>query len=264
MTIPSELDIRGVILDMDGVLWKDTQPLADLPAVFARMRELKLGIILATNNATKTIDQYHTKLRQFGVYLEPWQVINSSQAVAHYLENKFPCGGHIYIVGEPSLKETLAESGFIHTDEPAGDHVLAVVAGLDRSFTFDKLRWATILIRKGLPFIGTNPDKTFPTPEGLMPGAGSVLAAIEAASGTKPIIVGKPEPLLFELAIQRLGILASQALVVGDRLDTDIAGGQAAHCRTAAVISGVTTREEAAAWRPEPDIIADDITALFF
>ncbi len=261
--IPLEFGIRGVILDMDGVLWKDMQPLANLPALFTRMHDLGLGVILATNNATKTNNQYIYKLGQFGVHLESWQVVNSAQAVAFYLRKRFPNGGSVYIVGEPSLKETLAESGFFHASDPSSDHILEVVAGIDYTVTFDKLRQATILIRKGLPFIGTNPDKTFPTPEGLMPGAGSVLAAIEAASGTKPIIAGKPEPLLFDLAIERLAITPEQTLVVGDRLDTDISGGQAARCRTAVVLSGVTSWQEASSWKPAPDIIAPDITSLF-
>jgi 4-nitrophenyl phosphatase len=262
MLIPDNLSIKGVILDMDGVLWRDMQPIGDLPAIFRRIRDLGLSVILATNNATRTVEQYHTKLKGFGVNLEPWQVVNAGQAVASFLKKIFPDGGPIYVIGEPSLKETLALSGF-YASEPGLPGILAVVAGMDTSLTFDKLRQATILIRKGLPFIGTNPDRTFPTPEGLMPGAGSILAAIEAASETKPIIAGKPEPLLYNLAMERLGLSPQQTLAIGDRLDTDILGGQNAGCYTAVVLTGVTSREVAMMWKPAPDIIAPDLMSIF-
>jgi 4-nitrophenyl phosphatase len=262
MLLPKELGIRGVILDMDGVLWKDMQPIGDLPAIFSQLRDLGMAVILATNNATKTVDQYLAKLTKFGVFLESWQVVNAAQAVAFYLTKQFPKGGQVYIVGEPSLKETLAASGFFQAD-PKDPAILAVVAGMDYNLTFDKLRQATILIRKGLPFIGTNPDRTFPTPEGLMPGAGSVLAAIEAASETTPIIAGKPEPLLYNMAMERLGVTPQETLAVGDRLDTDILGGQNAGCRTAVVLTGISSREAAEAWKPAPDIIAPDLTSIF-
>jgi 4-nitrophenyl phosphatase len=262
MLIPDNLPIKGVILDMDGVLWRDMQPIGDLPAIFRRIRNLGMSVILATNNATRTVEQYHTKLKGFGVNLESWQVVNAGQAVASFLKKRFPDGGPIYVVGEPSLKETLSLSGF-YASEPDSPGILAVVAGMDTNLTFDKLRQATILIRKGLPFIGTNPDRTFPTPEGLMPGAGSILAAIEAASETKPIIAGKPEPLLYNLAMERLGLSPQETLAIGDRLDTDILGGQNAGCYTAVVLSGVTSREVAMLWKPAPDIIAPDLTSIF-
>ena len=247
---------------MDGVLWRDMQPIGDLPAIFKRIRELGMSVILATNNATRTVDQYLTQLRIFGVVLEQWQVVNAGQAVAFYLKKQFPDGGPVYVVGEPSLKETLGANGF-YASEPNTAGILAVVAGMDTNITFDKLRQATILIRKGLPFIGTNPDKTFPTPDGLMPGAGSILAAIEAASETKPIIAGKPEPLLYNMAMERLGVSRQQTLAIGDRLDTDILGGQNAGCYTAVVLTGVSSREAAYLWQPAPDIIAPDLMSIF-
>jgi 4-nitrophenyl phosphatase len=263
MLLPPDFGIQGVILDMDGVLWKDTQPIGNLPAIFERLHQLGISVVLATNNATKTVAEYQMKLEKFDVTLKSWQIVNAAQAVAAYLITIFPGGGPVYVVGEPSLKQTLTESGFIHS-EPSTPGILAVVAGMDYNLTFEKLRQATILIRKGLPFIGTNPDRTFPTPEGLMPGAGSVLAAIEAASDIKPIIAGKPSALLYELAIQRLATNPRNTLAIGDRLDTDILGGQNAGCRTAVVLSGVTSLASALAWIPAPDLIAPDLASIFF
>lgn len=250
--------IRGLILDMDGVLWKDNLALVDLPAFFQRASDLNLIITLATNNATKSVRQYLEKIKGFGQVLQAWQIINSPMAVAAYLSRKYPSGGPIYVVGEDGITDAMESAGFY----PAEKEVIAVVAGLDRKFTYEKLKKAAMAIKHGALFIGTNPDPTFPAPEGNIPGAGSILAAIQTATGVAPIVMGKPEPFMFELAIQRMGISPQESLVVGDRLDTDILGGQKAGCRTALVLSGISTHTEAQAWQPAPDIIAPDLAQL--
>jgi 4-nitrophenyl phosphatase len=250
--------IQAVILDMDGVLWRDTQPIGDLPWIFEQIERMGWKVLLATNNATRTVDQFVEKLGGFGVALEPWQVVNSSQAAANYLAKQHPQGGPVYIVGEESLKQTLADAGFFHDEERA----LAVVAALDRQLTYRKLRLATLFIRSGVPFIGTNPDRTLPTPEGLVPGAGSVLAAIETASDQRPLIVGKPSPEMYRLAMERLGTSPQETLVVGDRLETDIIGAQELGCRAALVLSGASSADAARAWTPPPDLVLPDLTAL--
>jgi HAD superfamily hydrolase (TIGR01450 family) len=179
-------------------------------------------------------------------------------AAAYYLRRKHPHGGPVFIVGESGLHDTLADNGFYHADEG----VLAVVAGLDRTITYPKLNRASTLIRAGAEFVGTNPDLTFPSPKGLAPGAGAVLAFIEAASGVRPTIAGKPEEFMFDLAIQRMRLHPTQVLTVGDRLDTDILGGQRAGCRSCAVLSGVSTRAEIEAWTPPVDLILDNLADL--
>ena len=140
--------------------------------------------------------------------------------------------------------------------------MVAVVAGMDRAFTYQKLQAAAAHVRAGAIFYGTNPDPTFPTPAGLAPGAGSVIAAIATAAECQPTIVGKPSPLMFEVAAERIGVGMAETLVVGDRLETDIAGGQAWGARTALVLSGVSTKQQADAWRPKPDIVAADLAEL--
>jgi 4-nitrophenyl phosphatase len=140
--------------------------------------------------------------------------------------------------------------------------VLAVIVGMDRQITYDKLRRATMLIRSGVPFIGTNPDKTFPTPEGLVPGTGALIAALEAATSIQPIIVGKPSPEMYLVAMERMGSSPATTVVVGDRLETDIAGGQQLGCKTGLVLSGVTNIKAAQSWVPSPDWIEPDLTAL--
>ena len=256
-------NIKALILDMDGVLWRDNTPIGDLPAIFAHIRERGLQVALATNNATKTVDEYLDKFSGFGVTLEPWQIITSALASVEVLSKRFPEGGAVFIVGENGLERALAESGFTPITDPDDERVpVAVVGGFDRSVTYNKLRRATLHIRAGVPFYGTNPDRTFPTPQGLIPGAGAILAALEAATGINPIIIGKPEPAMMYMALERLGTTPKETLVVGDRLETDITAGQAAGCKTALVLSGVSNREQAQAWEPAPDFIVEELSTL--
>lgn len=255
-------DLKAIILDMDGVLWLDKQPIGDLAAIFTRIADLGLKVVLATNNGTKNVKEYQEKLIGFGVFLEDWQIINSAMASGFFLQSRFPQGGKVYVVGSPSLKDTLQSYGFEIAEE--GEPVQVVVAGLDRQISYDKLRNATIQIYHGALFIGTNPDRTFPSPEGLVPGAGSILAAIEAATYTTPVIVGKPSPLLYDLALERLGTNPQQTIAIGDRYDTDIIGGIHAGIKTALLLSGVEDASKSSRWVPAPDLIAQDLTELLF
>jgi len=243
---------------MDGVLWRGSEAIGDLKSMFVQIDKLGWKVIFATNNATRTIQQYVDVLSSFGVHAEPWQIINSATAVTYYLCSHFPNGGPVYIIGEQGILEACNQNGFYQSEEG----VLAVIAGMDRELTYEKLKTATMLLRQGVPFIGTNPDLTFPTPQGLVPGTGSILAALTAASDVSPIIVGKPEPTMYRIALERLKILPEKALVVGDRPETDIAGAQMIGCHTALVLSGVTNADQAAAWRPSPDIIANDLQSI--
>jgi 4-nitrophenyl phosphatase len=243
---------------MDGVLWRGSEAIGDLQSIFAQIDRIGWKVIFATNNATRTIQQYVDLLSSFGVNTEPWQVINSASAVTYYLCNQFPNGGSVYIIGEQGIIEACAEQGFYQSDSS----VLAVIAGMDRELTYDKLKTATLMLRAGVPFLGTNPDLTFPTPYGLVPGSGSILAALTAASGVTPTIVGKPEPTMYRIALERLKLTPDKVLVIGDRPETDITGAQRIGCRTALVLSGVTSAEQAATWRPAPDIIANDLESV--
>jgi 4-nitrophenyl phosphatase len=133
---------------------------------------------------------------------------------------------------------------------------------MDRTLTYDKLSRATLLLRAGTPFVATNSDRTFPTPNGLVPGAGAIVAALQTASDVAPFVVGKPGPEMYRVALESMGASPEETLVVGDRLETDIAGAQALGCRTALVLSGVATRAEGLAWKPGLDWIADDLASL--
>jgi len=250
--------LNGLILDMDGVLWRGTEPLGDLVKIFNAIDGVGMRVVMASNNATKSLRQFVKKLGDYGVDVEPWQIITSGLATAISLKEQFPDGGDVFVVGERALIDILAEQGFTH----GGENPIAVVAALDRTITYEKLTEATLLIQRGIPFFGTNPDRSYPIPEGEAPGAGSILAALETATGVPPTIIGKPKAKLYEAALERLGTLTHETLVVGDRLETDILGAQIGGFPCALVLSGVTTPEAAKQWEPSPDIITADLTSL--
>jgi 4-nitrophenyl phosphatase len=247
--------IKAIILDMDGVIWRGSQPIGDLPAIFNKINALQFKVLLATNNSAQTVDQFLVKLQGFGVNLQKWQVINSSQASAEILKDKYPAGGPAFFLGEEGLCLTMQAAGFYHDPKSAQ----FVIAGMDRNLTYEKLSQASLLIRSGAPFFGTNSDRTLPTPRGLEPGAGSILAAIEAATDVPPVVFGKPQPDMYQAALKRLEALPAETLVVGDRLETDIAGAQKLGCRSGLVLSGATNEEQASRWEPAPDLIARDL-----
>ncbi len=257
-------NIKALILDIDGVLWRAGHPIGDLPALFERMRTLGLAFMLATNNATKSVEQFLAQFASLGVSLEPWQMLTSSVVTAAYLQTRYPPRTPFFVIGEDGLRRTLREYGFVplSADAMPEEQPPAVVAGMDRGLTYARLRHAALLIRRGAVFIGTNPDRSYPTPEGLAPGAGSILAALEAATDVAPLVMGKPAPEMYRQCLKRLGTAPAETLMVGDRLETDIRGAQALGLRTALLLSGVTTPRQAEAASPPPDWIAEDLTAL--
>jgi 4-nitrophenyl phosphatase len=251
--------VDSLIIDMDGVLWRENSPIGNLQKIFQTIASKSLKVTLATNNATLSVPEYLKKLSQFGVILNEDQIVNSPLAVVRFLLNLYPGGGPVFIIGENGLINTLACHGFWQS---GGTKVVAVVVGLDRRLTFKKLSKATLLIRSGVNFIGTNADNTLPVTNGLIPGVGAILAALITASDVKPIIVGKPEPDLFVLAMQRMNTIPEKTMVIGDRLESDILGGQKLGCHTGLVLTGVTSEELANRWHPSPDIVAPNLTEL--
>ncbi|MEK6222191.1 MAG: HAD-IIA family hydrolase [Chloroflexota bacterium] len=250
--------IKALILDMDGVLWKDTTPIGKLGEIFKKILNKNLPVAFATNNSTKTGAEYVSKLSGFGVTATNKQIFTSATVTAQELHARYPNGGKVFVIGEQGLVENLRRNGFNHDHTNA----LAVVVGLDRNITYDKLLQATQLIRNGIPFIGTNPDTTYPTPKGLAPGAGSILASLTASSGVVPEIMGKPNLPIFEQALAYLETKSDETLMVGDRLDTDIVGGQAAGCLTALVLSGVSTKSLVKNGQTKPDQIALNLAEI--
>lgn len=254
----SKYNIRTLMLDMDGVLWRDSQPIGDLPAIFKRIKDLGLNAVLATNNATRSTEQYLEKLSDLGVSLEPGQIATSGHACVYYLNSHYPKGTKVYVMGEPGLMKTIEDAGY----ELAESDVKAVIVGVDRSVSYKRIELASTLVRNGAEFLATNPDKTFPTPHGLIPGAGAIIAAVATAAETEPLFIGKPNRYLLDLALERVNGVMSEALMVGDRLETDILAAQNAGCKSCLVLSGVSTPEHVRTWKPLPDFVTADLTEL--
>jgi len=252
-------EINAAILDMDGVLWRSDNPLCDLNLLFSKFNDSGIRITFATNNATKTVQEYVEKFKRLGVTVDDHQIVTAAMATADLLKSVYPFGGPIFVMGSPTLKQELLSNGFHNSDQ----NPLAVVVGMDRELTYEILNKTANLVRSGLPFYGTNPDVTYPTPEGLAPGAGACIAAIETSSGVSAIMAGKPSPYLFTTAMQRMKSKPSETLVIGDRLETDILGGATAGCKTALVLSGVSSMADLKNWDPKPDLVLDNIMDLF-
>ena len=251
--------IRAIISDMDGVLWRGMQPLPGLHDFFSTMWDKRVDFVLATNNSGKTRMDYVQKLAQLDVTgIQPEHIITSGTATASYLQTKFRPGARIYVVGGAGLKQVLTEAGFTLVEKDAD----LVVCGIDFDLTYEKLRAATLLIRGGAGFIGTNPDSSFPSPDGLVPGAGSILALIEAASGQPPIVIGKPSRGMFEAALRQLKTAPEETLMIGDRIGTDIEGAQSLGIKTALVMTGVEDAASLAASRIKPDCVFDGLPDL--
>lgn len=251
-------DLHNLIIDMDGVLWQGSQPLPGLIPFFEFLRRRGIQFILATNNASQTPEQYLAKLAGMGVTVARSEILTSAQATAQHLAGVAPKGASVYTIGEAGVTQALTEQGFTLTTGSAP----YVVVGMDRGLSWEKLAQATLNIRAGATFIGTNPDRTLPTERGLTHGNGAVLAALQTATDVAPFIVGKPEPLMYQQAMARLGGTPANTAGLGDRLDTDILGAVRAGIKSILVLSGVSTRGQLAELNYQPDWVFDGIKDL--
>ena len=247
--------IKGLIIDADGVLWRGETASPGLIDFFQFLRQHHIRFMLATNNSRKTPEQYKQKLARFGVDIAHTEIMTSAIATAKYLKSTYPPNTKIFVIGQDGLYHAIQSVEFEIVKENA--HV--VVVGLDFELTYDKLKKATNLIYYGADFVGTNPDTSFPIEMGIAPGNGAALAAISAATGKQPIIIGKPKSPIFQLALQEMNLLPKQTAMIGDRLNTDILGGQNACLKTILVLSGVTSRDDWLASDVKPDIVFDSI-----
>ncbi|MBC8493141.1 MAG: TIGR01457 family HAD-type hydrolase [Chloroflexi bacterium] len=250
--------MNSLIIDLDGVLYRGDEAIVGAREFIALLQQEGIPFLLLTNNSTRTPDQYVTKLGKMGIAIEESDVLTSAQATALYLERIARPEARVYAIGEEGLRAAL-QGKFTIAEEGAS----FVVVGMDRGLTYEKLKTATLLIRGGARFIATNPDKTLPTEEGLVPGNGAAIAALEAATGVAPFVVGKPEPAIFDLALARMGVGKEGAAVIGDRLETDILGGRRAGLSTILVLSGATSRQELENSTIKPDLVFENVRQLY-
>lgn len=265
-------NVGGLIIDMDGVLWHGNDPVDGIVDFFSTLRTANIPFVLATNNASLTQQQYVDKLAKMAVDVSLEEILTSSMATASYLKKHLPADKRrVFVIGEDGLRQPLIEQGFILTDlyqvnQP--DKAIIdqgadiVVSGLDRQLTWDKLATATLNIRAGAQFFATNADTTLPTELGEVMGNGGTIAALEAATGVKPTCIGKPQPILYQQALEILAIEPSNIIAIGDRLDTDILGAVNAGIRSILVLTGVSSEQDIADVDYEPTWIMADIQQI--
>jgi 4-nitrophenyl phosphatase len=250
--------LRHLVIDMDGVLYRGSEAIPGTGEFIDFVRKQGIGFVLATNNATRTQQQFVDKLDGMGIKIRASEVLTSSLATAGYLANLVPRGTRVFVVGMDGLWAALEEAGFSLVE----DNAEYVVVGMDFTICYERLAQATLQIRAGASFIGTNPDLTFPSEQGIVPGAGSLLAFLEAATGVTPTVVGKPGTAMMEQALAQMQAQPASTAMVGDRLETDILAGQRAGMRTLLVLSGVTDRGILANSEIQPDLVFDDVSHL--
>ncbi len=251
-------DVRALVIDADGVLWRGRQPLPGVAEFFDFLHTRQIAYLIATNNSSRPESDVVDKLARLGVQIDAHHVLTSSQATVLCLPRLVPHARRILVLGSEWLTTVIARAGYQIVESDAD----AVIVGIDWNLTYEKLKRATREIRRGAKFIGTNADKTFPAEDGIVPGTGAIIAALEAASETAPIIIGKPERMMFDIAVEKMGVTHQVTATLGDRLETDIIGGHRAGLKSILVLTGITTREMLAQSSIQPTWVFDDLIAL--
>lgn len=255
-------DARAWIFDMDGVLYVGTNVLPGTNELLDALTLRERQVMMATNNSMSTPAAYERKLAAMGMHVPAEAVITSALATRDYLLRTLSPDSGIFVIGMPALREQLFDGTPFHPVQFGEEDPAALVVGLDINFTYDKLKQGMQALQNGALFIATNADTTLPTENGLVPGAGSIVAALAAASGRKPIVIGKPETPMLEDAMMRMGVSPSETVMIGDRLDTDILAGYRAGTNTVLVLTGVSTRDDLIMADALPDLIVSDLPSL--
>ncbi|MGM9684268.1 MAG: HAD-IIA family hydrolase [Eubacteriales bacterium] len=249
--------IRLYLFDMDGTLYLGDRLYDFTVELLETLKRTGRRYLFMTNNSSKSVEDYVKKLAKLGIKADREDFITSSQATAYYLKENFP-GKTLYVCGTASLKRELEMEGFSVTENV--DDTEVIVMGFDTELTFRKLRDVSYLLltRESIPYIATNPDYVCPTEFGSVPDCGSVCDMIFNATGKRPVVIGKPTPLMPQLAMRRLGFGKEETAVVGDRIYTDIKSGLNAGITGILVMSGETTPEILAASSDRPDLVLQD------
>jgi 4-nitrophenyl phosphatase len=268
-----------LLVDLDGVVYRGSQPVAGVAAVLADRAARGDDVVYVTNNSRDYRAVYQARLAEMGAPVSPNTVVSSARATATYLREHDPEIRRVLVLGGPGLERELRDLGYSvvasgdaaeRVDREgidsvtAANHPDAVVVGLDVDATYKRLVVATDCIRAGAHFIATNRDPVYPTERGLHPGAGSLVAALEAASGVIPVSIGKPAPYLLEAAAHAVGRQPAEAIMIGDGIGTDLAAARAVGARCVFMLTGVTSRTQLEALAPadRPDAVAADAAEL--
>ncbi len=263
----------GFLVDLDGVVWIGREPVPGSPEALQALLAAGKPVVFVTNNPGRPPAAYAERLGELGVEVSAEQIVTAGMVAARLAGEAAGAGGTAFVIGAPALKEMVAATGArLLEGEEAWDADVVVASG-HRAFDYGELLAAKRALDRGAALFATSHDPTMPYPGGELPGTGAVLAAVETASGRRAEIAGKPERHLFEMAMEALACSFSvddndkeqaneRVAMIGDRVSSDIAGGKAAGLETVLVLSGTTSREEAAAADPAPDFVVEDLAGL--
>jgi len=256
---PARLEsLRGFIVDLDGVLWRGGEALPGA-AEFIRLLEARsLPYVVATNDPTAKPEELAGWLRELGMPVPPERVLTAGMVVIEALQRKRPRGARVLVIGTDSLKHLVQEAGFRLAEEAAE----AVIVTLPEEVRMSELTNAIRALSQGADFLAPNREMVYPSDDGLGAGDGMLVAALEAASGRRARVLGKPRRAFFRAALRMVGLPAAEVLVVGDNLKSDIQAGRRAGCLTALVLTGMTDREQLAASAEKPDWVFEDLSGL--
>ncbi|MBE1877764.1 HAD-IIA family hydrolase [Myceligenerans pegani] len=252
-----EREIKSWLTDMDGVLVHEGTALPGAADFVKRLRDKDVPFLILTNNSIFTARDLRARLSASGIEVPEDAIWTSALATAQFLHEQIP-GGSAYAIGEAGLTTALYQAGYTLTESDP-DYV---VLGETRTYSFEAITKAIRLIQGGSRFIATNPDVTGPSQEGPLPATGSVAAMITAATGRKPYFVGKPNPILFRSALNRIGAHSEVTAMIGDRMDTDVMGGLEAGLHTFLVLTGSTRSDEVQDHPFRPNQVVDSIADL--
>jgi arabinose operon protein AraL len=251
---------KGFIFDLDGTIYRSDQLIPGAKGVVRLLRENKRKVVFLSNKPIQTRDDYASKLTRLGIPAQPEEVINSTFVMVNYLKKIAP-QVRLFVVGETPFIEELKRAGFQITDEPK--EIEYVVVAFDRTFDYGKLNVAFQAIRLGAHFVATNPDRTCPVEGGEVPDCAGMIAAIEAVTGKRvEIVVGKPSPIMIQAALEVMGLMPEDCILIGDRLETDIKMGKDFGIATGIVLTGVTdekTLKESKHTSLQPDFVFQSI-----
>lgn len=251
------------LLDLDGVVYLGQQAVPGAAEAVAELRRRGKTVIFITNDSRGVPPNYVAKLASMGIPATEDEVLTAASATAGYIRDHFGAEGRtVYVIGTDEIKGAMAKVGLTVVEGDAGRRADFVVVGLHEEFDYQELKIATQAVRAGARIFAPNRDPVFPMPDGLWPGSGSILAAVETAGAARAIAIGKPEAPMFEVALSKVPAGARVAMV-GDRLDSDIAGGKRAGIGTVLVLCGSTSVEELEASPIKPDHVLPDLMGLF-
>lgn len=250
-------DIECWLTDMDGVLVHENAPVPGAAELLQQWRDQGKPFLVLTNNSIFTPRDLAARLRASGLEVPEDSIWTSALATADFLKSQIP-GGSAFVIGEAGITTALHEAGFVMT-ETNPDYV---VIGETRNYSFEAITKAIRLIGNGARFIATNPDATGPSAEGPMPATGAVAALITKATGMEPYVVGKPNPMMFRSAMNKIGAHSENTGMIGDRMDTDIVAGIEAGLHTILVLTGISDQSEINRYPFRPDEILGSVADL--